>query len=90
MTESNFWGKETQRIKIAYKGENLEKLGNFNFGVESSDFLGWGVHDVVFDNNGIYESGDVIKLDHKTPNTSTILVSVEGELSETITLRSSS
>ncbi|MEZ7171609.1 hypothetical protein [Sporosarcina sp. OR05] len=90
MTESNFWGKETQRIKITYKGENLEKLCNFNFDVESSDFLGGGVHDVVFNNNGIYESGDVIKLDRKTPNTSTILVNVEGELSETITLRSSS
>ncbi|MDW0111562.1 hypothetical protein QT711_00095 [Sporosarcina saromensis] len=90
IADSNFWGKETQRIIITYKGENLEKLGNFNFDVESSDFLGWGVHDVVFDNNGIYESGDVIKLARKTPNTSTILVNVEGELSETITLRSSS
>lgn len=90
MTESSFWGKETQHIKITYKGENLEKLGNFNFDVGSSDFLGWSIRDVVLDKNGIYDSGAVIKLDRKTPNTSMILVNVEGELSETITLRSSS
>ncbi len=90
ITTYDFWGKEHQSIRITYKGENPEQLSIPNFNVESTDFLGWGIYDIQLDSNGIYYSGDVFKLDTKTPSSSKIILTLEGEESETITLSSSS
>ena len=90
ITEYSFWGKEIQSIRITYKGENPEQLSIPSFNVESTDFLGWGIYDIQLDSNGIYYSGDVFKLDTKTPSSSKIILTLEGEESETITLSSSS
>lgn len=90
VTKYNFWGEEIQSIKITYKGENPEQLIISNFNVESTDFLGWGIGDIKLDEQGIYYSGDVITFDTKTPSSSKIIFTLEGEESETITLSSSS
>ena len=90
ITKYDFWGKEHQSIRITYKGENPEQLTALNLNVESPDFLGWGLGERELDKNGIYYSGDVIKLDTKTPSSSKIILTLEGEESETITLSSSS
>lgn len=89
ITKYNFWGKESQSIMITYKGENPERLSIPSFNVESADFLGWGIGDIKLDKQGIYYSGDVIKLDIKTPSSSKIILSLEGEEAETIILSSS-
>ena len=90
ITKYDFWGKESQSIRITYKGKNPEQLTALNLFVESPDFLGWGLGGRELDNKGIYYSGDVIKLDTKTPSSSKIILTLEGEESETITLSSSS
>ena len=90
ITEYNFWGKEIQSIRITYKGKNPEQLSIPSFNVESTDFLGWGIGDIKLDKQGIYYSGDVFELDTKTPSSSKIILNLEGEESETITLSSSS
>ncbi|MCG3089302.1 hypothetical protein [Sporosarcina cyprini] len=90
ITKYNIWGKESQSIKIIYKGENPEQIIVPSFNVESSDFMGWGIGEIKFDKQGIYYSGDVIKLDTKTPSSSEIILTLEGEESETILLSSSS
>ena len=90
ITEYNFWGKEIQSIRITYKGQNPEQLSIPSFNVESTDFLGWGINDIKLDKQGIYYSGDVFELDAKTPSSSKIILTLEGEESETITLSSSS
>ncbi|AMQ05199.1 hypothetical protein [Sporosarcina psychrophila] len=90
ITEYSFWGKEIQSIRITYKGENPEQLSTPNFNVESTDFLGWGIGDIKLDGKGIYYSGDVIELETKTPSSSKIILTLEGEEFETITLSSSS
>ena len=90
ITEYNFWGKEIQSIRITYKGQNPEQLSIPSFNVESTDFLGWGINDIKLDKQGIYYSGDVFELDTKTPSSSKIILTLEGEESETITLSSSS
>lgn len=48
------------------------------------------VHDIQLDSNRIYYSGDVLKLDTKTPSSSKIILTLEGGESETIKLNSSS
>ncbi len=90
ITKYDFWGNESQSIRITYKGEKPEQLSIPSFNVESSDFSGWGIGDIKLDKQGIYYSGDVIKLDTKTPSSSKIIITLEGEESETITLSSSS
>ena len=90
ITTYDFLGKEYQSIRITYKGENPEQLSIPSFNVESTDFLGWGIYDIQLNSNGIYYSGDVFKLDTKTPSSSKIILTLEGEESETITLSSSS
>lgn len=75
---------------ITYKGENPEQLSIPNFNVESTDFLVWGIGDIKLDKKEIYYSGDVIELDTKTPSSSKIILTLEGEESETITLSASS
>jgi hypothetical protein len=90
ITTNSFWGKEHQSIRITYKGENPEQLTALNLFVESPDFLGWGLGERELDKKGIYYSGDVVKLDTKTPSSSKIILTIEGEESETITLSSSS
>jgi len=90
ITKYDFWGKEHQSISITYKGEKPEQLTALDLFVESSDFPGWGLGERELDRNGFYYSGDVIKLDTKTPSSSKIILTLEGEESETITLSSSS
>lgn len=90
ITKYDFLGKEHQSIIITYKGENPEQLTALDIFVDSSDFLGWGLIERELDKNGIYYSGDVFKLDTKTPSSSKIILTLEGEESETITLSSSS
>ena len=89
ITTYDFWGKEYQSVKITYKGENPEQLTALKINVESPDFLGWGLGERELDEKGIYYSGDVVKLDTKTPSSSKIILTLEGEESETITLSSS-
>jgi hypothetical protein len=88
ITKYNFWGKEYQSVKITYKGENPEQLTALKINVESPDFLGWGLGERELDEKGIYYSGDVFKFDKKTPSSSKIILTIEGEESETITLSS--
>lgn len=90
ITKYDFWGKEHQSIRITYSGENPEQLDALNFFVESPDFLGWGLVERELDKNGIYYNDDVNRLDTKTPSSSKIILSIESEASETITLSSSS
>ena len=90
ITEYSFWGKEIQSIWITYKGENPEQLSIPSFNVESIDFLGWGIGDIQLDKEGIYYSGDVVELDTKTPSSSKIILTLEGEESENIILSSGS
>ena len=90
ITKYDFWGKEHQSIKITYKGENPEQLSIPSFNVESTDFLGWGIGNVKLDEEGMYYSGDVVKIENKTPTSSQIILTLEGEEPETITLSSSS
>ena len=89
ITTYDFWGKEYQSVKITYKGENPEQLTALKISVESPDFLGWGLGERELDEKGVYYSGDVIKLDTKTPSTSKIILTLDGEESENITLSSS-
>ena len=90
ITTYDFFGNERQSIRIHYKGENLDKLQDNNFIVESSDFLGWGIGNVEFDYNGNYFSGEVVELETKTPSSSKINLSIKGVESETILLISRS
>jgi len=90
ITKYDFFGKESQSIRITYKGENPEQLSIPSFNVESADFLGWGIGELKLDKQGIYYSEDVIKLDTKTPSSSKIILTLKGEESETITLSSGS
>ena len=90
ITTYDFWGKEYQSVKITYKGENPEQLTALKINVESPDFLGWGLGERELDEKGIYTSGDVIKLDTKTPSSSKIILTLEGDEPEVITLSSTS
>jgi len=89
MTTYDFWGKESQRIRVQYKGENLEQLKENEFIIESKDFFGWGIGNIQVDHKGFYDSGKVIEQDAKTPLSSTIQLVIKGNESETITLSSS-
>ena len=89
ITTYDFWGKEYQSVKITYKDVNPEQLTALKIGVESPDFLGWGLGERELDEKGIYYSGDVFKFDKKTPSSSEIILTIEGEESENITLSSS-
>ncbi|QDQ02424.1 hypothetical protein FOH38_19190 [Lysinibacillus fusiformis] len=90
ITSYDFWGNESQSIRIQYNGENLDKLQENNFFVESPDFLGWGIGNVELDNKGNYYSGEAAELETKTPSSSKIKITIEGVESETITLTSNS
>lgn len=86
----NLRGEEIHTLKINYTGENPEQLIETNVFVESSDFLGWGINEVELDEHGNFNSGEAFKLDSKTPTTSKILLKIEGDKPETITLTSNS
>lgn len=86
ITSYDFWGNERQSIRIQYKGENLDKLQDNNFFVESPDFLGWGIGNVELDKKGNYYSGEAAEQETKTPPSSKIKLTIEGVESETITL----
>lgn len=86
----NLWGEEIHTLKINYIGENSKQLKETNVFVECSDFLGWGINEIVLDEHGNFDSGEVFKVDSKTPTTSTIFLEIEGDNPETITLTSNS
>ncbi|MEK4082566.1 hypothetical protein [Psychrobacillus sp. FSL K6-1415] len=90
ITKYDFFGKEIQSVKITYKGEKPEKLIIPNLSVESPDFLGWGIGEIELDKKGIYYGEDVFELETKTPSSSKITLTIEGEESENITLSSNS
>lgn len=90
ITSYDFWGNESQSIRIQYKGENHDKLQKNNFFVESPDFLGWGIGNIGVDNKGNYYSGEAVEQETKTPSSSKINLTIEGIESETITLSSNS
>lgn len=90
VTSYNLKGEEIQSIKISYVGENPEQLKETNVFVESSDFLGWGIGEIELDEQGNFNSGEAFKLDSKTPTTSKILLEIDGDKPETITLTSNS
>ncbi|WP_107937933.1 hypothetical protein LG296_03800 [Ureibacillus chungkukjangi] len=86
----NLWGEEIHTLKINYIGENPKQLKETNVFVECSDFLGWGINEIELDAHGNFNSGEVAKVDSKTPTTSTIFLEIDGENPETITLTSNS
>ncbi|HBT72003.1 MAG TPA: hypothetical protein DEB37_06910 [Lysinibacillus sp.] len=90
ITSYDFWGNERQSIRLQYKGENLDKLQENNFFVESPDLLGWGIGNIELDNKGHYYSGEAAEQETKTPSSSKINLTIEGVESETITLSSDS
>ncbi|WP_298467513.1 hypothetical protein [uncultured Psychrobacillus sp.] len=90
ITKYDFLGKEIQSIKITYKGETPELLSVLNLLVESSDFLTWGKGEIELDKKGIYYGEDVFELETKTPSSSQIILTIDGEESESITLISNS
>ena len=90
ITSYDFWGNERQSIRVQYKGENLDKLQENDFFVESPDFLGWGIGNIELDNKGNYYSGEAAKQETKTSSSSKINLTIEGVESETITLSSNS
>lgn len=90
ITKYDFFGKEIQSIKITYKGEKPEQLSVLNILVESPDFLTLGMGEIELDKNGIYYGEDVFELETKTPSSSQIILTIDGEESESITLNSNS
>ena len=88
ITKYNPWGKEIQSIKITYKGEKPEQLSVLKILVESNDFPTWGIDDIELDKKGIYYGEDILELKTKTPSSSQIILSIDGEESEIITLSS--
>lgn len=90
ITKYDFLGKEIQSIKITYKGEKPEQLIVPNLSVESPDFLGWGIGEIELDKKGTYYGEDVFELETKTPSSSKITLTIDGEESESITLSSNS
>lgn len=90
ITKYDFFGKEIQSIKITYKGEKPEQLSVLNILVESPDFLTLGMGEIELDKKGIYYGEDVFELETKTPSSSQIILTIDGEESESITLNSNS
>ena len=90
ITKYDFFGKEIQSIKITYKGEKPEQLSVLNLLVESPDFSTWGIGEIELDKKGIYYGEDVFELETKTPSSSQIILTIDGEESESITLSSNS
>lgn len=91
LTTYTFWGKELHRIRIQYEGEkNIEELAENSITVKSPDFLGWGIPIVDINTNGSFDSGEVFKLDTKTPSSASVTLVIEGEDSEELLLSSSS
>lgn len=89
ITAYDFWGNETQSLRIQYKGRHLDQHQENYYIVESSDFWGWGIQGEL-NQEGIYNSGEVAKLETKTPTSSTIQLKIEGIEPETIILCSDS
>lgn len=85
ITQYSFWGKETQSIRVKYKGEE-KNLTDTNLILESPDFLGWGINKIDVDENGLYNSGAVFELDSKTSSSSNITLRIEGQDSESFSL----
>ncbi len=90
ITSYNFWGEEIHSIKVKYKGENPEQLKEIKVFVESQDFLGWGIGNIKLNEQGIYNSGEVAKVEPKTPSISEIKFEIDGDKPETILLNSNS
>lgn len=57
---------------------------------KSPDFLTWGIGEIELDKKGIYYGEDVFQLETKTPSSSQIILTIDGEVSESITLSSNS
>lgn len=74
-------GEEIQAIKINYIGENPEQLTDINVSKLNVQILGRG---------GYYYSGEAFKVDSKTPKTSKIILKIDGNKSEIISLSSNS
>lgn len=90
ITKYDFWSKESQSIRITYIGENLEHLSKTKVIVDSPDFLGWGIGTIELDDEGSYYRGDAFEIETKTPSSSKIILTIEGNESETISLGVSS
>lgn len=86
VTSYNLKGEEIQSIKVSYIGKNPEQLKEIDVAIESSDFYGWGIPEIELDEHGNFNSGEAFKLDSKTPPTSKILLKIDGEKTETMTL----
>ena len=88
ITSYNLAGEEKQSIKISYIGDKPKELKETSLFIDSTDFLGWGIEEIELDEQGDFNSGEAFKLDSKTPTTSKILLKIEGDKPETLTLTS--
>lgn len=88
ITSYNLMGEEIQSIKISYAGDDPKELKETSLFIDSPDFLGWGIEGIELDEQGNFNSGEAYKLDSKTPTTSKILLKIDGDRPETITLSS--
>lgn len=90
ITKYDFWGNESQSIRITYKGKNLEQLSTTKIMIDCPNFGGREIGEVVLDSHGTYFLGDAYEIDSKTPYSSKINLLIEGDESETISLSVSS